>query len=46
MQELYLLYGAVDGNRTHEMPEPQSGALTTSPRPPDLVYLNQANTSI
>ena len=23
-----------DGNRTHEMPEPQSGALTTSPHPP------------
>ena len=26
-----------DGNRTHEMPEPQSGALTTSPHPPYLI---------
>ncbi len=32
--QLTILYGADDGNRTHEMPEPQSGALTTSPHPP------------
>lgn len=33
-QEFQFIYGADDGNRTHEMPEPQSGALTTSPHPP------------
>lgn len=28
--------GAADGDRTHEMPEPQSGVLTASPQPPYL----------
>lgn len=36
VNQSFFSNGAADGDRTHEMPEPQSGVLTASPQPPYL----------